>query len=242
MANAYADAGYLYDAIFPRTETSEERDRRRLFEASEALERAEGHNVESYANSLAKSRNTRIAELLKEYGVENLSPYAAQQQIFAVAHEGRQFLELLLPRIPTAQKTSTPPPNSLIDTASPTPQSTSTNSATPQDSDNSVVGTWTLEVTFHNAPTYKIPLTVKQENGNYSGVIGDSSGPITLSNITVSGNSFTFTMPNMIVQGKIVSLTFSGNVEANRITGKCSASDANGATYTIPLTGTRVTQ
>ena len=111
MIRAYADAGYLYSAIYPHRETEREKNRREMIEALEKLQNHERgiYNAETYAETEARDRNSRIASILRSYGVENLSPYEARQYIFVRANLGRRLLEALLPKIPIAPpKPNTP--------------------------------------------------------------------------------------------------------------------------------------
>lgn len=119
-----------------------------------------------------------------------------------------------------------------------------TQSNTPS---NSLVGIWMIEI---NNPPFqsKFALEVEQQSGSYSGVFGSDK----VSDINVSGSSFSFTMRRTRPEGfgvRSEAVTISGSVEGVRMTGKYSvASRWDGEysvssptqTYTFPLTGARL--
>jgi hypothetical protein len=112
MARAYEDAGYLYSTIFPHRETEGERIRREATESLERLQKSQGMrpaDAETYSDRQAKERNSRIASILRFYGIESLSPYQAREHVFARAQVTRRLVEATLPKVPTAPKAVSSP-------------------------------------------------------------------------------------------------------------------------------------
>jgi hypothetical protein len=98
--------------------------------------------------------------------------------------------------------------------------------------DTGLVGQWQLRVEGRmglQTPT----LTVRQEDGSYSGTIGGARGQLDIETITVDGNQFSFPF-NMTTPMGEFNLLYSGTRVGDKLTGTVEAPRGP-----VPFTGER---
>jgi hypothetical protein len=180
---------------------------------------------------------------IERYGLQRATPYQAINTILNIAIKDREFLEGLLyaaPSIPE-QKAESGIPESVVTTPAPARITIYDNAPTTKHDveANLLAGIWTLQVTAPNNQRLTLTLIIKQESGKLNCIVASDDDKMPC---TATANSFTFTIPNVPLQGQMYNMDLVGSAEADNITGKMTFTNRSGLSISLPIAGTRTKQ
>jgi hypothetical protein len=193
------------------------------------------------------SRNNPEADSLpltiQRYGLQRVTPFQAVNIILNIAIKDREFLQGILYAAPIIPEpvVDTSIPESVVTTPAP-PRTTIYDTAmTPkrEAETNALVGDWTLQISAPNNQRLILTLIIKQENGKLNCTVEGNDDQMPC---TATANSFTFTIPNVPLQGEMYNMDLVGSAEADNIKGKMTFTNRNGLSISLPITGTRTKQ
>jgi hypothetical protein len=107
---------------------------------------------------------------------------------------------------------------------------------------SSLVGTWLLQVTTPDKKKTSFNVKFEEANGSYKCLSFEDGVAAEIRDCTITGSNFTFKLRNVPTGENTFDFTVMGSVKVNNIEGKVIVDHASGASVSLPLTGTRLTQ
>ncbi|MBA2341107.1 MAG: hypothetical protein H0V88_11975 [Pyrinomonadaceae bacterium] len=151
---------------------------------------------------------------------------------------------------PSRNDNPPPPPNSSssglpVNSAAANSSPANPSNAAPErvrNAANELLGTWTLQVQSPDNQRLQLILTIKQDGSRFYGSIGDQTGQTPLNQINVQGNEFNFKLSGLQLEGQVFDFSLSGKAEGSNMKGNLNLTTQSGASFTLPMTGTRTGQ